>query len=394
MKILFINSLGYEAGGTETSIKKLKEGLLLKGHEVKIVTSDFTNGQKLFSDYTFKYHDGLIQRILFRLFNPDSYKLVKTVLDEYKPDIVHLHRMDFVSPSVLFLLKNYTTVMTIHGPEDFIKSLLIWFMPHSFFKNNTVSKKSLNFKGKLHYFYHLYVQVLIYRFALKNVKLFIVPSNYFSQIIDKNIKPIVTIHNGVELLKYSKKSQCTYRLLYVGRLDKTKGTDYLIKALPQILNKFPQTTLSIIGEGVFQKELVALTKNLNLDKKIFFIPWQKSENIEKYYQQSDIVIMPSIWPEAFGKVGLEAMSVGRPIIGSRVGGIPEWLEHGKSGYLIKPENSEEISKKVLELFSNKKLLGDMGINARKKSEEFRLENHIDNIENLYKKLLNREELFK
>lgn len=99
--------------------------------------------------------------------------------------------------------------------------------------------------------------------------------------------------------------------------------------------------------------------------------------------------MPSIWPESFGKVGPEAMSVGRPIIGSKVGGIPDWLIDENTGYLVEPKNSQQITEKVLKLFSNKNLREEMGKNARKKAEEFSIEKQIDAIENIYNKLLNK-----
>lgn len=391
MKILILNSLGFEAGGVETGIIEIKKSLQEKRHRVKILTSDYTNGEKLFSDFTFKYyHNNKYLKIFLRLFNPFSYFELKRALHDYQPDIVHVNRMDFLSPSVLLLLKKYHTIMTIHGPEDFIKSLLIWFMPYFYFKNYKISKDNLNFIGKLHYFYHIYIQSIMYKIALKNINLFIVPSNYVQSVIGEELKPVVTIYNGIKLLHPKRNTNKTYILAYIGRIDMLKGIDFIIKAMPKILRKFPKCKLLIIGDGNYKEKLIALAVKLSVQDKVLFLPWQTSENVEKYYQSADIVIMPSIWTEAFGKVGVEAMSVGTPVIATRVGGIPEWLDDGKTGYLVKPKSSDEIAEKVIMLFSDKKLLKTMGKNARVKSKNFNIEKHVNDLEHIYNQLLNKK----
>ena len=98
---------------------------------------------------------------------------------------------------------------------------------------------------------------------------------------------------------------------------------------------------------------------------------------------STIIIVPSIYGEPFGLVGVEAFSVGRPVIASRVGGIPEWLDDGKTGFLVDPGNPEQISEKVIKLFSDKKLLEEMGKNAHKKAEQFSIDKHTKKIEKIY-----------
>lgn len=386
MKILQINSFGYYAGGTEKSVTRLKQELVKKGHEVKILTSNYNVADDTFADYTFKHAKGVYQ-LLFRLFNPYSYRALKKVLKEYQPDVIHFHRMDLLSPSVLFLTKKYPTLITLHGPEDFITSLLIWFMPHSYFKNKIISRDNLNFNGKLHYLYHAYIQKFIYNLGLKNVDVIISPSKGFTKSIDKKITNVTTVYNGVTLLNYFKKFMCDYKLLYVGRLDSTKGIEYAINSLQIIIKKFPKTTLTIVGEGIFKLELITLTKKLHLENNVKFITWQKKELIEEYYKISDIILVPSVWPEPFGLVGPEAMSVGRPVIASKVGGIPEWLENGKTGFLVEPKNSQQIAEKVIKLFSDQRLLVEMGENARKKAEKFSIENNANNTEKIYLKLL-------
>lgn len=388
MKILFLNSYGIAVGGTETSLIEIKAELEKSGHTVRVFTSDVSGNKNLFSDYVYKYpKSGFIMKILFRLFNIYAYIKLKKVLKLYQPDIVHLHRMDLLSPSVLFALKNYPTVLTIHGPEDFIKNLLIWFMPYTFFKNGTISEKNLTLKGKFHYYFHSILQYPIYKYALKNVNLFISPSKHFSKLLDVNIKPVKTVQNGIKLLQAKKRNKLNYRLLYLGRLDKFKGIEFAIFAMPIILKEYPKTILTIVGEGNYKNQLIKYVKKLKLEKNVQFIPWQKTETINKNYENANIILMPSIWPESFGKVGVEAMSVGRPVIASHVGGIPEWLIDGKTGYLVEPGNPYILADKVIKLFRDTNLLLQMSLDACNHAKLFSVKQQSQKIEQIYKTLI-------
>ena len=97
--------------------------------------------------------------------------------------------------------------------------------------------------------------------------------------------------------------------------------------------------------------------------------------------------MPSIWAEPFGKVGIEAMSVGRVVVASDVGGVSEWLEDGKTGYLIQPESSEEIAEKIIKLLKHEDLLKKMSVNAAERAKDFTIEKHASEIMEVYKSVI-------
>jgi glycosyltransferase involved in cell wall biosynthesis len=99
--------------------------------------------------------------------------------------------------------------------------------------------------------------------------------------------------------------------------------------------------------------------------------------------------MPSVEPENFPTVCNEAMSAGRPVIGTNVGGIPEIIDDGVNGYLVEPERPEQIAQKVIKLFSEEQLLQAMGRNARKKAQEFSIEKHMQNLEKIYAQVLKK-----
>jgi glycosyltransferase involved in cell wall biosynthesis len=83
------------------------------------------------------------------------------------------------------------------------------------------------------------------------------------------------------------------------------------------------------------------------------------------------------------------MSVGRPVIGTRIGGIPEIIDDGVNGYLVEPQNPQQIAEKVLQLFLDEELLITLGRNARQKAETFSVEKHVDILEKVYAKIISK-----
>lgn len=385
MKILILNSVGYEAGGAETILVKTNPLLSDKGYIIKTLASDLGTHKEHFNDYTFKNISttGPLKPFFF-LFNPSSFSVLKRVLQEYKPDLLHLHTMNEITPSALFLLKTYPTVMTLHGAETFLSKLLLWNL-------KSEGKKGLNMAGKLRYFYFNSIQKFFYKFALKNVDIFIAPSAFIQKMAEADVSPIIHLPNFIELQRFHEVRN-NYNLLFVGRLEKIKGGEFLIQAIPFIIKAFPQTTLTIIGDGGNKSDLCHLTKKLQLEKQVQFRGWVEHKELDTYYEKASIVIIPSIGPENFPTVCNEAMSAGRPVIGTNLGGIPEIIDDGVNGYLVEPENPEQIAEKVIKLFSEENLLKDLGRNARKKAEEFSIRKYMDNLEKIYEEVIKKYEL--
>ncbi|HSW79453.1 MAG TPA: glycosyltransferase, partial [Candidatus Saccharimonadales bacterium] len=95
-------------------------------------------------------------------------------------------------------------------------------------------------------------------------------------------------------------------------------------------------------------------------------------------------VLPSTWPETFGKVGVEAMSVGRPVVATDVGGVRDWLYDGKNGFLVEPNHPEQIAEKIITILSSKTKIQKMSKEAAKTSQDFAIENMAFNIEKLIK----------
>lgn len=183
--------------------------------------------------------------------------------------------------------------------------------------------------------------------------------------LDENLlNNIKVIPNGIDL-KNSPVFDYSHRggILYVGRLHRVKGIKFLIKAMPGIQEK-----LLIIGSGPQEKELVQMSKGLNIE----FLGPLPHETALSYIERSKVLVLPSL-SEAQPNAILEAMSRGTPVVSSHAGGIPEILEHGKTGFLTKPGNYGQIHEYISLLLNDKELWGQMSQNdifeARKYSWE-------------------------
>ncbi len=115
--------------------------------------------------------------------------------------------------------------------------------------------------GRLSLYFN-YVQKNVYKLGIKNVDLFIAPSKYMQNAAKGDLSPIIHLPNFIELREFHELKN-NYDLLFVGRVERVKGIEFLIKAMPLIIKAFPQTNLTIVGDGFNRKNLLNLTKNLD-----------------------------------------------------------------------------------------------------------------------------------
>jgi glycosyltransferase involved in cell wall biosynthesis len=144
------------------------------------------------------------------------------------------------------------------------------------------------------------------------------------------------------------------RILYVGRVTRHKGLGQLIRALGSV----ERATLEVCGEGWWKPAAEKLVARLGLESRVRFLGWLAPSELDAAYRRAAIVAVPSLWPEPFGMVGLEAMARGRPVIATATGGIPEWLADGETGLLTPPGDVRALASAL------QRLLDDPGLRAR------------------------------
>jgi teichuronic acid biosynthesis glycosyltransferase TuaC len=149
-------------------------------------------------------------------------------------------------------------------------------------------------------------------------------------------------------------------ILFVGRLIDWKGVEFLIRAIPKVLGQNPHTRVLIIGSGPERGRLIDLAGRLNLRDAVEFKEQVPQKELVGYYSLADVFVLPSIRnekgeTEGLGVVLLEAMACGVPVIGSRVGGIPDIIKHGDTGLLIREKDPDDLSEKLILLLSDRTL---------------------------------------
>jgi spore coat protein SA len=156
-------------------------------------------------------------------------------------------------------------------------------------------------------------------------------------------------------------------ILFVGRWIKQKGVHHLIEAMPSIIKKVPDVVLLLVGGAAYGSNkatpYVRRMRRLaaKLPEHVRLIPFVPHDEISEWFRLADLMVMPSVEKEAFGLVNLEAMASSVPVIGTRVGGIKEIIEHGVTGYLIDPGHiRNELPGLAVNLLSDEELRRCMG----------------------------------
>lgn len=154
------------------------------------------------------------------------------------------------------------------------------------------------------------------------------------------------------------------------RLEPKNGVEYFIKAIPLVRAQFPDAQFLIVGGG-FPEEKVRFEKMLKENQQahgVIFTGNVPNTLMPRFYVASDIAVLPSLM-EATSISGLEAMSTGLPCIGTNVGGIPEIIEHERSGILIEPRNHEQLASQIIHLLADDDMRKRLGMAARRRVEE-------------------------
>jgi len=164
-----------------------------------------------------------------------------------------------------------------------------------------------------------------------------------------------------------------------------KGLEYLIRAIPPVISRFPAFKLLIVGGGPLTDELIYLSKKLNVEKHILFCGIRN--DVENIIAASLFTVLPSL-TEGLPLVSLESLAGGKPVIASNVGGIPEVITNGVNGYLVPPKDEIAIADRVLMLLSNPDLLRKMRIACLKTAAGFDVRQGAAKTADLYIKMLN------
>ena len=207
---------------------------------------------------------------------------------------------------------------------------------------------------------------------------------------------IVTIHSGVEIDRYMKAEvnvEEKRRSLglnpnglvvgTVGWLLPIKGPIHLLNAMAHIWRNHPEIRLVFVGKGELEGKLRAEASRMGVSERVTFLGWR--DDIPEIMQILDIFVLPSL-NEGMGRVLVEAMAAGRPVVASKVGGIPDLVEHKKNGFLVGPGDVNGTSLAIKRLLIDREMRDEMGRMGRAMAQNFTVKGMVEKIDALYSSL--------
>jgi glycosyltransferase involved in cell wall biosynthesis len=250
------------------------------------------------------------------------------------------------------------------------------------------------------YYSEQYKRRLAYR-AVSRVATMVAVSEDLKRFLTANVgvpaERIKVIYNGQELLpqiglEEKARLQGEFGLEenesvvgVVGSLYPVKGHEYLLAAVPQVLKTHPRTKFVIVGRGDLDASLKDTVKRGGLEKRVRFLGFR--EDVAALLSLMDIFVLPSL-SEGLSIALLEAMAAGKPVIATNVGGNPELVVDGETGYSIPPRDADTLAAKIRLLLTDQCRAKELGENGRKRvQQKFSLQAMADNYQRLYEDCL-------
>jgi glycosyltransferase involved in cell wall biosynthesis len=174
-------------------------------------------------------------------------------------------------------------------------------------------------------------------------------------------------------------------IVYFGRLSREKGLFTLLDAVKDI----PNVNLKIIGEGALKESLVSEIRNRAL-QNVQLVGFKSGEDLRNEIKKSMFIVVPSTWYENYPFTVVESFALGKPVIGSRIGGITEMIQDHETGMTFEVANAEALREKISVLLSNPEKIVSMGKKARIFVEqELNVERHYENLLGIYKQAIQK-----
>jgi len=348
MKILMLSDIN-----SSHTIKWVKS--LLKNEDIDIFLYSFTEckDNTLINNLDrFKYSSLNLTTLKTDKYGNYIYKLkyfkaifqIKKLIKQYKPDLVHAH-----------FLSSYGLIASLLNFKPFIVS--VW------------GYDIFDFPRKS------FVHKIICKFVLKRATKILSTSNVMAKETQKYTNKSISVTPfgiDVDLFKPEKTelffSENTIVIGTVKSIDIKYGTEYLVKAFSIVKNKFPTKSLKLLIVGgyayvEYYNKIKTLIKNLDLEADTVFIGKINPTDCVKYHNIIDIFVALSL-TESFGVAVLEASACSKPVVVSNVGGLPEVVKDGTTGYIVESCNENQAADSISKLIEDSTLRNQIGINGR------------------------------
>jgi len=398
MKILLANKFFFLNGGSERVYFQERE--FLKGSGLCVMDFSMRDPRNFASAFSGFFVDsvdfragagfvGRLNKAVSFIRSSQAVERLTALIDRERPDIAHLHNIYHqLTPSIISVLKKkgIKVVLTLHDGKLVCPSYLMLNDSRictrcagEHFYRAVSARCQASLSGSillsLEAYWHKWMR------SYDEVDLFLSPSRFLADLTAIRIPAhkITVLRNGIDTEEYEPVLDGGRYALYFGRLSREKGIETLLQAHTHLSDEIP---LKIVGTGPLERDLRDRFPNAE------FLGYRTGDELIRLIQEAAFVVVPSEWYENCSMVVLEAMALGKPVIASRIGGIPEQVEDGKTGLLFDMGNGSELAHKMMVAWESPELRKRMGMAAREKlEEEYSLERHCTDLLHIYKDLL-------
>lgn len=394
MKIVIIQDFvaPYFSGGSAIYVSDIASGLAEQGHEVSILSVKNPNiknqvtvlpnnikvkvypvDTKLINIPVYSHRVRAWAKpwsVAMYFYNPFVYRQIVRILDKIRPDVIHINDSLYLSLSV------FTAAYHQRSPTLFTCHFTHLIAPQGLTNFGTNMTPRLNGLNNL--------VPKITRLIVKSPAVVLYLSN-FGKYLHQQFG-FFPYSKKVVFPSYSRFSQnkntgtpdnSVFTILYVGRVDNEKGLRSLTKAMPDIKGKF---LINICGSGKDESDLRNQYAN---DQRIVFNGQVDNETLSCAYLESDIVLLPSTIYEMFPLSAVEALSFGKPVIASNIGGVPDIIHHGQNGLLFISGNSRDIADKINSVIQRGELFHHLTKTAEQERGIYSRGRHLELLQDYY-----------
>jgi len=394
MRILQMSAYADRVGGAEIYMHGLANELERRGHTVGRFGTSLQQQVE-------EKHVRIVRRARFdpaRLVRDEEIlDALRRLVDRLAPDIIHVHNLYSLPLDVdCFLAEcGRPVVQTVHDLSTVCPNG--WGVhPDGTLCPCGADAKCFQHDCGRNYPYDAKLVLLArlrHRLLASFVEVMICPSRYFADVIQshgfQDVRHLFTFVNAANL-EVPTKRRDDRSLLYLGRLGPEKGVCHLIDAMPHILVEEPQTRLTLVGDGPEEEALRKQAEQLRLGDAVAFEGRVPYEQVKSFYATATLKVLPSVWCENSPLTIYECMVVGLPVVGSRIGGIPDLVEDGVTGHLVEPRNPRDMAEKVVRLLRAPEERARMAERMRRRSLRLTRRENVDQVESIYREVLARE----
>ncbi|MBN1391368.1 MAG: glycosyltransferase family 4 protein [Sedimentisphaerales bacterium] len=383
MKVCIVHNEYGKFSGEESAVGCISELLKHHGHEVV----RFTRNSSEIPNMRF----GKLNAFFSGIYSPASRRQMRKIIRDYQPDIIQIQNLyPLISPSVILEARKHKIPIVMRCanyrlvcPNGIFlsKGRICEKCSRGREYNCLLNNCENSFFKSLGYFLRNWFARYM-RFYKDNVIMYCCLTEFQKQkLINEGFdaERIAVIPNMVAGSNIEPSDEIGDYVGFVGRVSPEKGIDTLVKAA-EIL---PEIRFKLAGDYDGLPKLVK-----NAPDNCEFLGPVKQENIFDFYKGTRFVVLPSVCYEGFPMVLVEAMLSAKPVIASKIGGIPEIVEDGKTGLLFEPGNSKELSDKICYLWARPELCRKMGKAGREKAlREYSPERYHQRLMHVYKKAM-------